>query len=89
MKTIDFVELGFVFNNVKFSLYFNIATPLCIILVTEPVIEHHCNIGTSMTTLNQAVKPITIIAQLSDNTLFSATAMAMSVFLHLCNSIWF
>ena len=91
MKTIDSVELGFGLNNVKFFSVFNTATPICRILVTQPVIEHHCNIGTSMTTLSQAVKPIqlhTIIAQLSDSTLFCATAMAMPVFLHLCNSIY-
>ena len=91
MKTIDSVELGFGLNNVTFFSVFNTATPICRILVTQPVIEHHCNIGTSMTTLSQAVKPIqlhTIIAPLSDSTLFCAAAMAMPVFLHLCNSIY-
>ena len=83
---------GFWSQQCKVFCVFNTATPICRILVTQPVIEHHCNIGTSMTTLSQAVKPIqlhTIIAQLSDNTLLCATAMAMSVFLHLCNSICF
>ena len=82
-------------NNAKLFSVFNIVTPICIILITQQAIEHHCNtviLSTCMTTLGQTIKPTqshTIIAQSYVNILLCICHGNVFPYFCTCATVYF